>query len=118
MSDNKTKGHAPVVADFAKSHLNQQIHVLDAAMSVEAGSSKQSRDFASHARATTDDAKEARRARILNLIKDNREVAIRDIVAHFHDVSEKTIQRELVAMSDSGILKKTGERRWSRYALA
>ncbi|MBI5798947.1 MAG: DeoR family transcriptional regulator [Candidatus Yonathbacteria bacterium] len=69
-------------------------------------------------RAITDVAKEARRARILKLIKDNREVAIRDIVNHFPDLSEKTIQRELVVLSDSGVLKKSGERRWSRYALA
>ncbi|HBH71253.1 MAG: hypothetical protein UU88_C0006G0005 [Parcubacteria group bacterium GW2011_GWC1_42_11] len=62
--------------------------------------------------------KEARRSRILKLIKDNREVTIKDIVMHFPDVSEKTIQRELVAMSDSGVLKKIGDRRWSRYALA
>jgi DNA-binding transcriptional ArsR family regulator len=69
-------------------------------------------------RATTDIAKESRRTRILKLIKDNREVTIKDITAHFPDVSEKTIQRELVAMSDSGVLKRMGERRWSRYALA
>ncbi|MBI5400662.1 MAG: DeoR family transcriptional regulator [Candidatus Yonathbacteria bacterium] len=62
--------------------------------------------------------KDTRRIRILKLIKDNREVAIKDIVAHFPDISEKTIQRELVSMSDSGVLKKFGERRWSRYALA
>jgi len=61
--------------------------------------------------------KEARRSRILKLIKDNREVTIKDIVAHFPDISEKTIQRELVSLSDSGVLKKTGERRWSRYTL-
>lgn len=69
-------------------------------------------------RATTDIAKESRRTRILKLIKDNREVAIKDIVAYFPDLSEKTIQRELVAMSDSGVLKKSGERRWSRYSVS
>ncbi len=69
-------------------------------------------------RATTDVAKESRRARILKLVKDNHEVSIKDIVAHFPDLSEKTIQRELVSMSDSGVLKKSGERRWSRYTLA
>lgn len=69
-------------------------------------------------RATTDVAKEGRRTRILKLIKDSREVAIKDIVAYFPDLSEKTIQRELVAMSDSGVLKKSGERRWSRYSVA
>ena len=69
-------------------------------------------------RATTDVAKESRRTRILKLVKDNREVTIKDIATHFADLSEKTIQRELVALVESGVLKKFGERRWSRYALA
>jgi DNA-binding transcriptional ArsR family regulator len=69
-------------------------------------------------RAITDVAKESRRARILKLVKDNREVTIKDIATHFTDLSEKTIQRELVSLVESGVLKKFGERRWSRYALA
>lgn len=71
----------------------------------------------SHVRATTDVAKESRRSRILKLVKDNREVTIKDISTHFADLSEKTIQRELVALTDLGVLKKFGERRWSRYTL-
>lgn len=72
----------------------------------------------SASRTATDIQKSSRRTRILKLIKDSNEVSIKDIVAHFPDISEKTIQRELVAMSDSGVLKKFGERRWSRYAIA
>lgn len=67
---------------------------------------------------TPDVAREVRRVRILKLIKDNREVSIKDITNHFPDISEKTIQRELVSLTESGVLKKSGERRWSRYALA
>lgn len=69
-------------------------------------------------RTTIDTAKESRRGRILKLVKDNREVTIKDISAHFSDLSEKTIQRELVSLVESNVLKKFGERRWSRYALA
>ena len=79
---------------------------------------KQSRAPESYPRAITDVAKESRRARILKLVKDNREVTIKDIATHFVDLSEKTIQRELVSLVASGVLKKFGERRWSRYALA
>ncbi|MFZ2303720.1 MAG: DeoR family transcriptional regulator [Minisyncoccia bacterium] len=61
---------------------------------------------------------ESRRTRILKLVKDNREVTIKDIATHFADFSEKTIQRELVSLVENGVLKKAGERRWSRYALA
>ena len=67
---------------------------------------------------TLDVARESRRTRVLKLIKDKREVTIKDITNHFPELSEKTIQRELIALADSGILKKTGERRWSRYTLA
>jgi DeoR/GlpR family transcriptional regulator of sugar metabolism len=33
------------------------------------------------------------------------------------DVSEKTIQRELISLIEAGIILKTGERRWSRYSI-
>ncbi len=66
---------------------------------------------------THDVAREARHARILKLIKDNREVSIKDISNYFPELSEKTIQRELVSFTESGVLKKSGERRWSRYSL-
>jgi DNA-binding transcriptional ArsR family regulator len=63
-------------------------------------------------------ARESRRTRILKLIKDKREVTIKDITNHFPELSEKTIQRELIALVEAGVLKKFGERRWSRYSIA
>ena len=69
-------------------------------------------------RTTVDIVKDSRRARIQKLIKDNREVTIKDITSYFPELSEKTIQRELVALVEEGVLKKFGERRWSRYTLA
>ncbi len=62
--------------------------------------------------------REARRSRILKIVKDSREVMVKDIAIHFPGLSEKTLQRELVALVESGVLKKTGERRWSRYSSA
>jgi hypothetical protein len=65
--------------------------------------------------------KRSRRETILRLIKDKgeaTEVSIKDIVGHFSDCGEKTIQRELTALVEEGVLKKTGERRWSRYSLS
>lgn len=61
--------------------------------------------------------KSSRSNDILVLIKDKGEVSIKDISAHFPQCSEKTIQRELTAMTESGVLKKYGERRWSRYCV-
>lgn len=58
-----------------------------------------------------------RRDSILSVIKEKGEVSVKDIAIVVSDVSEKTLQRELLAMVDEGIIIKKGERRWSRYLL-
>lgn len=58
-----------------------------------------------------------RRMAILNFIKENKEVAIKDIQNNISDCSEKTIQRELNDLIKDGVLKKEGDRRWSKYSL-
>ena len=56
---------------------------------------------------------------IIKLIKEKgEELSIKDITAHFADCGEKTIQRELSSLVVSGVLKKTGDRRWSKYSLS
>ncbi len=58
-----------------------------------------------------------RRNTIIKLIKDKKEVTIKEVSGVVPDVSEKTIQRELLNLVSEGVLKKTGEKRWSRYSL-
>jgi len=58
-----------------------------------------------------------RRNIIINLIKDKISVNVKDISIVIKDCSEKTIQRELIALVNEGVLKKEGERRWSVYSL-
>ena len=58
-----------------------------------------------------------RRASILSLLKTRDSITIRDATLAIPDVSEKTIQRELLAMVDEGVLIKEGERRWSIYRM-
>jgi len=53
--------------------------------------------------------------KIMSLIKDKKEVSIKDISLAFTDCSEKTIQRELNTLVSKGQIKKTGSKRWSRY---
>lgn len=55
---------------------------------------------------------------ILALIKKKKELTIKDISAVIRDCSEKTIQRELNSFISSGVLKRAGVRRWSKYSLA
>lgn len=59
--------------------------------------------------------KKERTDKILALIKDKKDVSIKDIVYAFTDCSEKTIQRELNTLVDKGQIKKIGAKRWSRY---
>jgi hypothetical protein len=55
--------------------------------------------------------------KIMSLIKDKKEVSIKDISLAFTDCSEKTIQRELNTLVSKGQIKKTGSKRWSRYGV-
>ncbi|MCK9351163.1 MAG: hypothetical protein M0P76_00085 [Candidatus Pacebacteria bacterium] len=64
--------------------------------------------------------KESRKETIISLIRSKGpggELSIKDITAHFTDCGEKTIQRELAALVAEKVLKKTGDRRWSKYSL-
>jgi hypothetical protein len=56
-----------------------------------------------------------RASRILQYIKEKKSASIKDIAAVVRDCSEKTIQRELTALIDKGLIKRIGERRWSQY---
>ncbi len=55
---------------------------------------------------------------ILDTIKEKGELSIKDLTDVIQGCSEKTIQRELISLVSTGILSKTGERRWSKYSLA
>lgn len=58
-----------------------------------------------------------RRKIILALVKQKPSLTVRDIAKSIPQVSEKTIQRELLAMVGENVLVKRGERRWSTYSL-
>ena len=62
--------------------------------------------------------KNSRQSIIINLLKRKKEIMIKDVSPLISGCSEKTIQRELLSMVAAGILKKVGEKRWSRYTLA
>jgi DNA-binding transcriptional ArsR family regulator len=59
-----------------------------------------------------------RRETIVSVIRDKQPVSIKDISTVIRDVSEKTIQRELISLIEEGVVSKAGERRWSTYSLA
>lgn len=59
----------------------------------------------------------SRRKRILEIVRSRGAVTINEFIESIKGCSSKTIQRELTSLVLSGTLKKTGERRWSKYSL-
>jgi DNA-binding transcriptional ArsR family regulator len=58
-----------------------------------------------------------RRKIIQALLKQRSKLTVKDIAKSIPGFSEKTIQRELVAMLGDGIVVKEGEKRWTTYSL-
>lgn len=65
----------------------------------------------------TNDKKLQRQEIIISTLKSQSNLTIKDFAKVIKDCSEKTIQRELIDLVNRGIIKKDGERRWSRYSL-
>jgi len=61
--------------------------------------------------------KNKRQENIVNILKGQSDLTIKDFSKVIKDCSEKTIQRELLELVSKGVIKKEGERRWSRYSL-
>lgn len=60
----------------------------------------------------------SRKDSILAILRTNSNLTIKDFAKVIKDCSEKTIQRELIALVKSGVVKRVGERRWSTYSLS
>ena len=71
-----------------------------------------------HVKDISDTRIKDRRGAILSVIRSKGQASIKDISTLVRDISEKTIQRELLALVATGTLQKKGERRWSTYTLA
>ena len=63
------------------------------------------------------DKKDTRKVAILDLLKSGNHLTISDFLQSIKGCSAKTIQRELLELVVQGIIKKEGERRWSRYSI-
>lgn len=61
---------------------------------------------------------DGRKKDILSLFANKERISIKDAVSAVPGVSEKTIQRDLLALVEAGVLIKEGERRWSTYKKA
>jgi DNA-binding transcriptional ArsR family regulator len=78
----------------------------------------QRREVPQHYKERVQEVQKDRRATILALLQRKDRVGVKDVANVIRDVSEKTIQRELLALVRQGVLVKEGERRWSTYRMA
>lgn len=67
---------------------------------------------------TKDEKVRARQQKILDFVKGHPASTISDIISTVTDYSEKTVQRELINLIGQNLLRREGERRWSRYSAA
>lgn len=60
-----------------------------------------------------------RKEEIISFIKEKDWVSVGELANVFKGrISDKTLQRDLVGMAESGLLLKEGEKRWRRYKLS
>lgn len=59
----------------------------------------------------------SRSDQIIQVLKDQDGIGIKDFHNVIYDCSEKTIQRELLSLIEKGLVRREGERRWSKYFL-
>ncbi|MCH7883310.1 DeoR family transcriptional regulator [Patescibacteria group bacterium] len=60
-----------------------------------------------------------RKEQILSFVRDKDWVSIGELTALFEgQISEKTLQRDLLSLTNNGLLLKEGDKRWRRYKVA
>jgi len=67
---------------------------------------------------TSDVRHNSRRNAILELLQKASFITTKDVSNTIHGCSSKTLQRELMALANEGVLEKKGNKRWSVYSLA
>lgn len=59
--------------------------------------------------------KDTQSKEIIDFVKRNGHVTIKDISSRFPNLSQKTIQRRLLHVVDIGLIEKEGDKRWRKY---
>ncbi|MDO8620569.1 MAG: hypothetical protein Q7R64_04460 [bacterium] len=103
--------------DNAKGHFSTKYNVLNEKSDI---SSREGRTGVSNRQSVESGSsyiKEERMKRIISVLRERNVAMIKDFGVVIEGCSEKTIQRLLIEMVRSGVLKREGDRRWSRYSL-
>lgn len=59
-----------------------------------------------------------RKQSILDVVRSHKNASMQDIQKFVTDCSEKTLQREMVALIAAGMIRKVGDKRWATYHIA
>jgi DNA-binding transcriptional ArsR family regulator len=94
---------------------SQQVEYVEAGVSALSDESSERYDGSESA--SSREGMAQRKDRILSIMRDKGQVSIKDISDIIRDVSEKSIQRDLNDLIDSGSVVRIGERRWSTYKI-
>ncbi len=107
ITDEKQRGHGQQKGQYQRANYGES-------KETDAGGNASIQNRSSH---SINMVKKDRRAVILGLLQKKERISIKDVSLVVKDCSEKTLQRELLALVAQGVLKKEGEKRWSTYAL-
>jgi hypothetical protein len=108
--------HMPAQS-FDKGHLKDSNVIMSFKQSHASASKAKIFSQSGHSADLKDSSKTDRKTQIISIIKEKGEVTIKDISSLIKDCSEKTIQRELMSLLNERQIKRTGDRRWSRYSI-
>lgn len=115
-SEMSDKGHVSYKGQGKdKEDLNMSFTKAVARPAMQKESTPRSLEYAT---SSHNDEKEGRLDTITALLRQRGQSSIKDIYDQFSGVSEKTIQRDLLALVQKGIVIKEGEKRWSMYRIA
>ncbi len=113
---DKNKGH--YIKDRYKRQNKVQNVLENKDVPVTNDDNKETQNIKQNNNLLTSNKKTERQETILKFLKSRGDASIKDITNVISGCGEKTIQRELLSLIKNGIIRKTGERRWSRYVLA
>jgi DNA-binding transcriptional ArsR family regulator len=111
----------PTLAELSKALMQKNIQALSKTVREAAPQSttRAANEYKGHIGQVSDKpATSNRREAVLAVLRAKGPLYIKDVSTVIRDVSEKTIQRELQALVEEGVVTKTGERRWTSYKLA
>ncbi len=104
--------------EFYKRHNKGQSFIKDSPLHTDLSFTNTKYKNTTRGKANSSEFVDVRKTQIVGLLKTKNDLTIKDFSLIIKDCSEKTIQRELLKLVKQGVLKKQGERRWSRYSLS